>query len=86
MKKVNEDLRLEGLLLTMYDGGNATSGDVEARVREKYGLLVYDVRIAREDIVGEAASKGMPVVHYMRGSEASKAYMKLAQEVSSDGR
>jgi chromosome partitioning protein len=86
MKKVNEDIHIRGILLTMYDSRNEHSVETASKVREKYGDLMFKTVIGRDSVFGEAAGKGIPLVHYRRGSDAAKAYVKLAEEVISGGR
>ena len=76
----NSDLRIEGVLLTMFDGRNNLSRQVEEDAREALGELVYDTRIPRNVRVSEAPSFAMPVLDYDPMSKGSEAYRALAQE------
>ncbi len=77
----NPDLRIEGILLTMYDGRNNLSQQVEADARETLGELVFNTVVPRNVRVSEAPSYSMPVIYYDPGSKGSQAYRALAQEM-----
>lgn len=78
----NPDLRIEGILLTMYDGRNNLSQQVEADARENLGELVFRTIIPRNVRVSEAPSFAMPVLSYDSNSRGSVAYRSLAQEMA----
>ena len=77
----NPDLRIEGVLLTMYDGRNNLSQQVEHDARETLGGLVYDTVVPRNVRVSEAPSFSLPVLNYDPTSKGSLAYRALAQEM-----
>ena len=76
----NADLRLEGILMTMFDGRTRLAQDVVAEVRSHFGQLVYDTVIPRSVRVGEAPSFGRPVVDFAPSPPASQAYRDFAKE------
>ncbi len=78
----NPDLRIEGVLLTMADGRNRLSRQVEADARENLGELVFETVIPRNVRLGEAPSYAMPVLEYDPESKGSKAYKALAKELT----
>ena len=78
---INPALRLEGVLLTMLDGRNNLSRQVEEDVRSNLGDLVFDSVVPRNVRLGEAPSHGMPVITYDSGSSGSAAYRRLAAEL-----
>lgn len=80
-QSVNPDLRIEGIVLTMYDGRNNLSSQVEADARANLGELVYKTVIPRNVRLSEAPSYGMPVLTYDSMSKGSMAYRALAREV-----
>jgi chromosome partitioning protein len=86
VRQVNEDLHVGGVLLTMYEPGNPLSVETAERVKGRYGGLMFNSIVRRETLLSESASKGVPIIHYMKDSEASKSYFGLAREVSSHGR
>jgi chromosome partitioning protein len=77
----NPDLRIEGVLLTMYDRRNNLSQQVEADARKTLGELVFKTVVPRNVRVSEAPSFAMPVISYDPGSKGSQAYRALAQEL-----
>ena len=77
----NPDLRIEGVVLTMYDQRNNLSHQVEADARENLGDLVFSTVIPRNVRVSEAPSYAMPVSAYDPTSKGSLAYAALAQEI-----
>ncbi|MBA96910.1 MAG: ParA family protein [Sulfitobacter sp.] len=81
----NKDLRIEGVLLTMYDQRNNLSQQVEHDARTNLGELVYKTVIPRNVRVSEAPSFSMPVLSYDSGSKGAKAYRDLAREILTNG-
>lgn len=78
----NPDLRIEGVVLTMHDGRNNLSQQVENDARDNLGDLVFDTRIPRNVRVSEAPSYAMPVLQYDPQSKGAQAYRALAKEIS----
>ncbi|QHQ36603.1 ParA family protein [Algicella marina] len=77
----NRDLKLLGVVLTMFDTRNRLSDQVAMDVRENLGSLVLDTIIPRNVRLSEAPSHGVPGVLYDPRSVGSIAYRKLAAEV-----
>lgn len=77
----NPKLRIEGIVLTMYDRRNNLSRQVEDDARENLGDLVLNTIIPRNVRVSEAPSFSMPVLKYDPNSLGSRAYVKLADEL-----
>ena len=77
----NPGLKIQGIVLTMYDRRNNLSGQVAADVRENLGTLVYDTVIPRNVRLSEAPSHAVPALIYDRTSSGSLAYQRLAAEV-----
>lgn len=77
----NPDLRIEGVVLTMYDGRNNLSQQVEEDARQTLGGLVYETIVPRNVRISEAPSYSMPVIYYDPMSKGAIAYRKLAQEM-----
>ncbi|MEM1075991.1 MAG: AAA family ATPase [Pseudomonadota bacterium] len=77
----NKDLRIEGIVLTMYDQRNNLSLLVEQDARDNLGELVFETRIPRNVRVSEAPSFAMPVLTYDTTSKGAQAYRDLAREV-----
>lgn len=80
-QSANPDLRIEGIVLTMYDGRNRLSQQVEADARANLGELVFTTIIPRNVRVSEAPSFAMPVLSYEPESKGAQAYRALAGEV-----
>lgn len=79
-QNANPDLRLDGVVLTMYDGRNNLSQQVEADARATLGELVYNTVIPRNVRISEAPSHGLPVTAYDPASTGSRAYTALTEE------
>ena len=78
---LNPNLRIEGFLLTMYDGRLRLSAQVHDEVRRHFGDLVFNTVISRNVRLSEAPSHGMSVLEYDRNSKGAKNYMNLAKEL-----
>ncbi|WP_299563001.1 ParA family protein [uncultured Sulfitobacter sp.] len=77
----NKDLRIEGVLLTMYDRRNNLSQQVEQDARDNLGDLVFKTMVPRNVRVSEAPSFAMPVLAYDTLSKGAEAYRELAVEL-----
>jgi chromosome partitioning protein len=78
---INPELKIEGLLLTMYDERTNLSSAVAADLRSFYGALVFETTIPRNVRLAEAPSYGQPVVFYDPRSRGAESYIQLAKEV-----
>ena len=78
---VNPEIKLEGLLRTMYDPRNNLSNDVSNELIEHFGDRVYRTVIPRNIRLAEAPSYGQPIMQYDKTSRGSMAYLALAGEV-----
>ena len=77
---LNKDIRIQGIVLTMYDKRNNLSVQIEEDVREHLGKLVYETVIPRNVRLSEAPSFSLPALLYDRKCAGSIAYKKLAAE------
>lgn len=77
----NAQLRIEGIVLTMYDKRNNLSQQVENDARENLGDLVFETVIPRNVRLSEAPSFAAPVLTYDTTSKGSIAYRALAREL-----
>jgi chromosome partitioning protein len=77
----NRDLRIEGVVLTMYDKRNNLSQQVEQDARDNLGDLIFKTVIPRNVRLSEAPSFAMPVLTYDSTSKGALAYRELAQEL-----
>ena len=80
-ERLNENLRVDGIVFTMFDGRNNLSSDVVANVQQNVDLPVYDTIIPRNVRLAESPSYGMPVFYYDRSCVGATAYRYLAKEV-----
>lgn len=79
--KINPNLVLEGIVLTMYDTRSALSSQVANDVRSHLGKKVYDTHIPRNVRIAEAPSFGKPAILYDIKCLGSQAYLDLAKEL-----
>ncbi len=77
----NPDLRIEGVVLTMFDGRNNLSKQVEDDARANLGDVVFETVIPRNVRISEAPSFALPVLEYDSASKGSQAYRALANEI-----
>jgi chromosome partitioning protein len=80
-KSLNRDLRIAGILLTMFDARTNLSPDVAQEVRKHFGDIVYDTVIPRSIRLSEAPSFGQPAVTLDPASRGARSYMALADEI-----
>lgn len=79
-ERLNPDLDLEGVVLTMYDGRTNLSRQVEQEARKFFGDLVFKTVIPRNVRLSESPSFGKPILLYDPTSVGSLAYLALAEE------
>ena len=80
-KKLNPTLKMEGILLTMYDARTNLCAQVVQEVRSHFGVAVYQTMIPRNVRLSEAPSYGMPIHAYDAKCAGAAAYRELAAEV-----
>ncbi len=78
---VNPNLKIEGILRTMYDPRNRLANDVSEQLKHHFGDKVYRTVIPRNVRLAEAPSFGSPVMYYDKSSSGAKAYLALAGEM-----
>lgn len=78
---VNPDLKLLGVLMTMFDGRTRLAAQVVHEVRQHFGELVFDTLIPRTTRLAEAPSFGKPIIHYDKYSMGASAYEVFTEEV-----
>lgn len=81
-RSANPNLRIEGIVLTMYDGRNNLAQQVEADARENLGELVFNTVIPRNVRLSEAPSHALPVLAYDGASRGAEAYRALTSEIA----
>ena len=77
---LNPDLKIRGILLTMYDKRNKLSSQVEKEARDFFNEKVYSTVIPRNVRLSEAPSHGMPVLSYDKSCPGSKSYFSFTDE------
>jgi len=77
---LNPDLKIRGILLTMYDKRNKLSSQVEKEARDYFSEKVYSTVIPRNVRLSEAPSHGMPVLIYDKLCPGSKSYFSFTDE------
>jgi chromosome partitioning protein len=77
----NDNLEIEGILLTMFDSRLRLSNQVKDDVKKHFGDMVFSTIIPRNVSLGEAPSHGESIIVYNSTSKGSKSYIKFAQEV-----
>ncbi len=82
---LNFELRVEGLLRTMFDPRNKLANDVSAQLLDHFGEQVFNTIIPRNVRLAEAPSHGLPVMLYDKASQGARAYLALAGEMLRKG-
>ena len=77
---LNPELKVRGILLTMFDKRNKLSSQVDREARNHFKEKVYQTVIPRNVRLSEAPSHGLPCVVYDRSCVGSKSYFSLAEE------
>jgi chromosome partitioning protein len=80
-KAMNPQLKLLGVLATMYDKRTALSSQVLAEVKKYFKDKVFHTMIPRNVRLAEAPSHGVPIGLYDKFSKGARAYKELAKEV-----
>ncbi len=79
--RLNPQLTVAGVLLTMVDRRTRLAAQVEEEVRRHLGSLVFETTVPRSVRLAEAPSHGLPAIAYDRGSAGAQAYWKVAMEL-----
>ena len=77
---LNQNLKIKGILLTMYDKRNKLSSQVEREARDYFKEQVYSTVIPRNVRLSEAPSHGVPVLLYDKSCPGSKSYFSFTDE------
>ena len=78
--KLNPELNIRGVLLTMFDKRNKLSGQVDSDARKFFKNKVYQTVIPRNVRLSEAPSHGTPVLIYDKSCSGSKSYLSFTEE------
>jgi len=84
-ERLNPQLKVEGVVLTMFDGRTSLAAQVRAEAQQHLGKQVMTTVIPRNIRLSEAPSHGKPIMLYDLRSAGSTAYLELAREVISHG-
>ena len=84
-ERLNPHLKVEGIVLTMYDGRTSLAAQVRAEAQRHLGNQVMTTIIPRNIRLSEAPSHGKPIMLYDLRSVGATAYLDLAREVISHG-
>jgi len=79
--RINSKLKIEGILMTMYDGRLRLSNQVVEEIKNHFGDLVFNTILHRNTRLGEAPSFGMPALLYDAESTGAVNYLNLAKEI-----
>lgn len=79
-RQLNQDLEIEGILLSMYDSRLRLANMVVSEVREVFKDQVFDTIIHRNSKIGEAPNLGQPIVMYDAASKGTVNFLNLAKE------
>jgi chromosome partitioning protein len=79
--RLNPDLAVAGIVLTMADARTRLAADVESELRRHFGHLVFTQTVPRSVRLAEAPSHGLPAIAYDRRSAGAEAYWKVAMEL-----
>jgi chromosome partitioning protein len=79
--RLNTELKIEGILMTMYDGRLRLSNQVVSEVRRHFEDMVFSSIIHRNTKLSEAPSVGKPVILYDSDSKGAVNYLNLAKEI-----
>lgn len=80
-RSVNQELAIDGVLLTMYDARLNLSRQVANEAREYFGNQVFETVIPRNVRLAEAPSFGKPIILYDVASVGAQAYVSIAKEL-----
>ena len=80
-KRLNPDLSLLGVVLTMYDTRNRLTREVKNEVRRCFPEHLFETVIPRNVRLSEAPSHGKSIIHYDIKSKGAEAYLGLAKEI-----
>ena len=80
-ERINPDLSVEGVLITMYDGRTVHAREVVGMLHQRFGDTVFDTVIGRTVKFPETTVAGEPITSYAPTSPAAQAYRALAREV-----
>ncbi len=78
---MNENLEIEGVLITQFDARTNLSKDFEEKIRKIFGEKIFNNLIHGNVKIAEAQAEQMPVNHYNKNARGAKEYLALAKEL-----
>ena len=79
-QSLNKDIKIEGVILSMYDGRTKLSNEVLSEVKKYFGDKVYDTPIPRNIKLAESPSFGLPIMLYDDKCKGAQAFDKISKE------
>lgn len=79
--RYNENLAVEGVILTMYDGRTNLTLQVAEEIKKYFGDKVFKSPVPRSVRLGEAPSYGEPILYYDKRSRCTEAYLNIAKDI-----
>jgi chromosome partitioning protein len=80
-KRINPLLKIEGILLTMFDARGNLSREVAEEIRSHFPGQVFETVVPRNVRLAEAPSHGLPIIYYDIASRGAASYLQLAREI-----
>ena len=80
-ERLNSELKIEGVLFTMFDVRNNLSQQVVENVKNNLDQKIYETIIPRNVRLAEAPSYGLPIIMYDSRSAGADSYRRLAEEI-----
>jgi chromosome partitioning protein len=80
-QRMHPDLRIMGILLTMFDAKDGVSNQIEASARRQFGDLVFKTVIPHDSMIKKTAILGRPLIMHSINAAAARRYLRLAEEV-----
>lgn len=84
--RLNPNLEIEGILMTMYDARLRLANQIVAEVKKHFQSMVFETIIPRNIKLSEAPSFGMPAIIYDSDSKGAVSYLSLAEEITSSAK
>jgi chromosome partitioning protein len=83
--RFNPDLRIEGVVLTMFDRRNNLAHQVANEIRKHFRFRMFRTFIPRNVRLSESPSYGLPALLYDPNCSGARAYLELADEITNEG-
>jgi chromosome partitioning protein len=80
-RRINPLLKIEGILLTMFDGRGNLGKEVAEEIRSHFPGQVFETVVPRNVRLAEAPSHGLPIIYYDIASRGAASYLQLAREI-----